>query len=584
MKTKDITITERLLLEAIEDGRPLVKIHQHLKGSNPNTRKRVVLIWRVLVGDLKVTEQRDTAACESALCLAVMRGRSDVVSALLEAGANPNEPLSWQIPVWSSNWDHVAWEERRWYIFYSYQNALALALLRGSVQFWDGTACSWQQQANRGRFKVGKMGAVTEFVNPATEKSVTDDLEMQPAFDVVAALVKGGARVVEADVERARAMTDKRFVELLEKHVVRNEEEELPPVGNKSQRRRPTPLRMDKSPNPGSMLDSLFNAMSLNGTPSRRTVPSPPSILRGRTVATPASVISSLADMNRDPSPPPYAALHVDRHVPRRSTLPSSNLGGSMEPGQFSHNSSELSDDVDGTIGQAADILGWPHSRVQALARSLNPEEVSVEALIEEAFANLAFSGHEVHPPIPSSAGNFPTPQSVNTPPALPPREVIESSRRPHDTAHASATPELPLRLPPQQTTTSSGDDHANGLVPPPRLPTHARSSSLSTPVAGGHSESVFSALARPAVMVEAAQNLGGRPDGHEKGAKTASGPHQLTPDICVVCMDNPKDTVLVPCGHLAMCYDCAEHLRTTVGVCAVCRQEIMMVVRTYRV
>jgi len=52
--------------------------------------------------------------------------------------------------------------------------------------------------------------------------------------------------------------------------------------------------------------------------------------------------------------------------------------------------------------------------------------------------------------------------------------------------------------------------------------------------------------------------------------------------DRCCVCMDNRKDAVLTPCGHKAMCVQCAEMLKARERRCPVCRQGISAVVRVF--
>ncbi|XP_018329612.1 mitochondrial E3 ubiquitin protein ligase 1 [Agrilus planipennis] len=41
---------------------------------------------------------------------------------------------------------------------------------------------------------------------------------------------------------------------------------------------------------------------------------------------------------------------------------------------------------------------------------------------------------------------------------------------------------------------------------------------------------------------------------------------------LCVVCKDNPKEIILLPCGHVALCEDCAEGIG---DLCPVCRSHI---------
>ena len=47
---------------------------------------------------------------------------------------------------------------------------------------------------------------------------------------------------------------------------------------------------------------------------------------------------------------------------------------------------------------------------------------------------------------------------------------------------------------------------------------------------------------------------------------------------ICKICMDNEVDLVLLPCGHLISCVNCAHKLKD----CPVCRHFIKRIVRTF--
>jgi hypothetical protein len=41
----------------------------------------------------------------------------------------------------------------------------------------------------------------------------------------------------------------------------------------------------------------------------------------------------------------------------------------------------------------------------------------------------------------------------------------------------------------------------------------------------------------------------------------------------CVICFTNKKNTVFLPCRHLACCYDCSRH--QTITECVICRTHI---------
>ncbi len=49
----------------------------------------------------------------------------------------------------------------------------------------------------------------------------------------------------------------------------------------------------------------------------------------------------------------------------------------------------------------------------------------------------------------------------------------------------------------------------------------------------------------------------------------------------CVVCMENSRDAVVVPCGHTACCYSCLEALPVP-RMCPICRVEVRMVQKMY--
>jgi E3 ubiquitin-protein ligase MUL1 len=41
---------------------------------------------------------------------------------------------------------------------------------------------------------------------------------------------------------------------------------------------------------------------------------------------------------------------------------------------------------------------------------------------------------------------------------------------------------------------------------------------------------------------------------------------------LCVVCCLNPREIILLPCGHVCLCEDCSEEIKDS---CPVCRAEI---------
>ncbi|XP_074630303.1 tumor susceptibility gene 101 protein-like [Acropora palmata] len=55
------------------------------------------------------------------------------------------------------------------------------------------------------------------------------------------------------------------------------------------------------------------------------------------------------------------------------------------------------------------------------------------------------------------------------------------------------------------------------------------------------------------------------------------------TDDNCIVCMELKKDSVLIPCGHLGICFKCANRCKETSKTCPVCREKIIEVHRVYQ-
>eukprot|EP01084_Bolivina_argentea_P008352 15655_1 len=51
---------------------------------------------------------------------------------------------------------------------------------------------------------------------------------------------------------------------------------------------------------------------------------------------------------------------------------------------------------------------------------------------------------------------------------------------------------------------------------------------------------------------------------------------------LCIVCMDNERDHVLIPCGHIAVCKDCKDNYNQDGAECPICREKVKMVVKTY--
>lgn len=103
----------------------------------------------------------------------------------------------------------------------------------------------------------------------------------------------------------------------------------------------------------------------------------------------------------------------------------------------------------------------------------------------------------------------------------------------------------------------------------------------------GSTSSSGYPAAGRPAHQAAAA---GSGPAAASLAAPAPADPHRVLKqiaamgigheadeaDMCVVCMEEPRSTVLVPCGHMVLCKDCCEHIiETKQGTCPVCNQHV---------
>lgn len=63
----------------------------------------------------------------------------------------------------------------------------------------------------------------------------------------------------------------------------------------------------------------------------------------------------------------------------------------------------------------------------------------------------------------------------------------------------------------------------------------------------------------------------------------SSSGPSDEE-KVCAVCFTNPKNSVCVPCGHMACCIECLEEIRKNNNECPVCRAQIREVVKVFQV
>lgn len=50
----------------------------------------------------------------------------------------------------------------------------------------------------------------------------------------------------------------------------------------------------------------------------------------------------------------------------------------------------------------------------------------------------------------------------------------------------------------------------------------------------------------------------------------------------CKVCLSNPLQITIQPCGHFAMCEPCSTRLKYETNKCPICRGPITHTIRTY--
>jgi len=72
--------------------------------------------------------------------------------------------------------------------------------------------------------------------------------------------------------------------------------------------------------------------------------------------------------------------------------------------------------------------------------------------------------------------------------------------------------------------------------------------------------------------------NLRGVDDDGGLSCPTARGQNS-PPDTCIICMENPRNALILPCGHMFTCMECCGQLQKR--NCPICRQQIQKVVKT---
>ena len=84
--------------------------------------------------------------------------------------------------------------------------------------------------------------------------------------------------------------------------------------------------------------------------------------------------------------------------------------------------------------------------------------------------------------------------------------------------------------------------------------------------------------------------NANGEPRSEAMALGSTSHPTLETPSTrmqhvgCVVCMENEKNVVLLPCTHLCLCKGCTKKIMSscTQALCPVCREPIAQTIKVF--
>ncbi|KXS21220.1 hypothetical protein M427DRAFT_313812 [Gonapodya prolifera JEL478] len=219
-----------LLILAAESHNLAALLAALAKGANPNARKRVQLTATVShpkrtpllpqlasrhaasffsrssasAHDTHHAQQQlssevlvDALPAESALALAIRSKNVDVISTLLDHGADPTLPISWQVPSSHPLWTPTLWQSSRWSPpdTLLFPSALSFSLARGHVPF----------------NLPGARVAVTSPRNPA-QCRVVHSLEPDPA--VVRAILARSAHSADAARAAVKVLSDREVRDL----------------------------------------------------------------------------------------------------------------------------------------------------------------------------------------------------------------------------------------------------------------------------------------------------------------------------------------------------------------------------------
>eukprot|EP00929_Paragymnodinium_shiwhaense_P060102 TRINITY_DN30051_c0_g1_i1.p1 TRINITY_DN30051_c0_g1~~TRINITY_DN30051_c0_g1_i1.p1 ORF type:complete len:574 (+),score=105.45 TRINITY_DN30051_c0_g1_i1:172-1893(+) len=143
---------------------------------------------------------------------------------------------------------------------------------------------------------------------------------------------------------------------------------------------------------------------------------------------------------------------------------------------------------------------------------------------------------------------------------------ICETAQAEDNAPPSSAPP--PGKLPPEEPSTTAASSSSNSAAAePPSAPTSAQA-----------------APAPPTATVQAF--LGAAPSTPStSNAPTSTGAAAEDDDgMCVVCLERPADTAVVPCGHMCGCGQCLQAIQgTPAAQCPLCRGPVTSVIKIFR-
>ncbi|KAJ3337660.1 hypothetical protein HDU93_000738 [Gonapodya sp. JEL0774] len=187
-------------------------------GASPDARKKTTLRAKVEGGKV----MSETAWGESALALAVLYAREDIVKELLNAGADVHRLIEWKLPTWDQgDWSTDTWQKNRWLL--TYRCASIIDLVTGSpiissanVDIRDEFMAMAEQES---KFGMSKDGAEIQIEHPTTQSEAFDFGGFICNLPILRLLLARGAQVPSRARRAARAMQDQEACEVIEAHI-----------------------------------------------------------------------------------------------------------------------------------------------------------------------------------------------------------------------------------------------------------------------------------------------------------------------------------------------------------------------------